>query len=51
MIMDGGMEEIGWRYLLQPTLEKQFSYFIATVITAFIWWAWHLPMFFIPGSG
>lgn len=51
MILDGGMEEIGWRYLVQPTLEKKFSFSIATTITAFIWWAWHLPMFFIPGSG
>jgi membrane protease YdiL (CAAX protease family) len=51
MIIDGGMEEIGWRYLLQPTLEKRFPFFIATTITAFIWWAWHIPMFFIPGSG
>ncbi len=51
MIMDGGMEELGWRYLLQPTLEKRFPFFIATMITAIIWWTWHLPMFFIAGSG
>ncbi len=50
MIVDGGMEEVGWRYLLQPTLEKRFSFLIATTITALIWWAWHLPMFFIEGS-
>lgn len=50
MIVDGGMEEVGWRYLLQHTLEKRFSFLIATMITALIWWAWHLPMFFIEGS-
>ncbi|WP_301629259.1 CPBP family intramembrane glutamic endopeptidase [Paenibacillus apis] len=51
MILDGGMEEVGWRYLVQPTLEKRFSFFSATIVTACIWWTWHLPMFFIPGSG
>ena len=51
MIIDGGLEELGWRYLLQPTLEKRFHFIIATTITASIWLIWHLPLFFIAGSG
>lgn len=50
-IVDGGLEELGWRYLLQPTLEKRVPFFIATSITASIWAIWHLPQFFIEGSG
>ena len=50
-IFDGGLEEVGWRYLLQPTLEKKHSFFIATIITAVIWFLWHIPHFFIVGSG
>ena len=46
----GGNEEIGWRGLLQPALEKKFCFPLATVITALVWVAWHLPLFFMPGS-
>ncbi|MEG0670730.1 CPBP family intramembrane glutamic endopeptidase [Clostridium sp.] len=31
-------------------MEKQFSFGIATSITAFIWAVWHLPLFFIKGT-
>jgi len=51
MLLAGGLEEPAWRYLLQPTLEKRFPFLIATAITAVIWWAWHLPLFLIDGSG
>ena len=47
----GGNEELGWRGVLQPALEKKFSFPIATVITGLIWVAWHLPLWLIPGTG
>jgi len=50
MLIGGGMEETGWRYVLQPQLEKKFGYIIAAVITGLIWSVWHLPMFFMPGT-
>lgn len=50
MILGGGLEEIGWRGFLQPTLQKKFSSFISTVIVAIIWAVWHLPLWFIQGS-
>ena len=46
----GGNEELGWRGLLQPALEKKFSFPLATVITALVWVVWHLALFFTPGS-
>ena len=46
----GGNEELGWRGLLQPALEKKFSFPLATVITALVWVAWHLPLWLIPGT-
>ncbi|MHC1750899.1 MAG: CPBP family intramembrane glutamic endopeptidase [Cellulosilyticaceae bacterium] len=49
-IMDGGLEELGWRYILYSTLEKRFSFVGATSITAIIWILWHIPFFFIVGT-
>lgn len=50
MLFGGGMEEVGWRWVLQPELEKIFPFGVATVITSLIWTFWHLPLFFIKGS-
>lgn len=50
MLFGGGMEEVGWRWVLQPELEKKFPFVIATLITSLIWSLWHLPLFFIKGS-
>lgn len=51
MIFLGGLEELGWRYILQPALEKRFPFVAATSITAVIWSIWHLPLFYISGTG
>lgn len=50
MLFSGGNEEVGWRMILQPELEKKFGFHFATWITAAIWWIWHLPLFFIRGT-
>ncbi|WMJ22386.1 type II CAAX endopeptidase family protein [Paludicola sp. MB14-C6] len=50
MIIGGGIEEIGWRGLLQPQLEKKLSHFLSTIIVAAIWAVWHIPLWFIPGT-
>ena len=49
MLLGGGLEETGWRGLLQPELEDRFGYTLATVFVAVIWWIWHLPLFYIVG--
>jgi len=46
----GGLEEAGWRYVLQPELDKKYGFIISSLIVAPIWTIWHLPMFFLPGS-
>jgi len=50
MLGGGGMEEAGWRYILQPELDRKYGFLIAVIVTAIIWFAWHVPLFFIPGT-
>ena len=49
-LLFGGVEEIGWRYFFQPTLEERIPYFSATLITFLAWSSWHLLYFYIDGS-
>lgn len=46
----GGEEELGWRGIMQPILEKKFSFPIATIITGTVWGVWHIPLWFVEGS-
>jgi membrane protease YdiL (CAAX protease family) len=46
----GGSEELGWRHFLGPAFEKKMSFTYATLLTATIWCAWHLPLFLITGT-
>ena len=50
MIFGGGLEEVGWRYILQPALEKKLPFLAATVIVGIIWVCWHIPLFLISGT-
>jgi membrane protease YdiL (CAAX protease family) len=49
MLLGGGLEEAGWRYILQPMFEKKFNFIVSTLLVSAIWWMWHLPLFFIQG--
>ena len=49
MLLGGGLEEAGWRYILQPELEKKCNLIVSTLLVSVIWWLWHLPLFFIQG--
>lgn len=49
MLIGGGLEEAGWRYILQPELEKKYKFTVSTLIVSLIWWVWHLPLFYIQG--
>lgn len=50
MTLGGGYEEIGWRGFLQPELEKRMPYIPAVLIVAVVWFAWHVPLWFISSS-
>ncbi len=49
MLIGGGLEEAGWRYILQPELETRHTYLVSTIIVSLIWWLWHFPLFYIQG--
>ncbi|MCL2633669.1 MAG: CPBP family intramembrane metalloprotease [Oscillospiraceae bacterium] len=44
----GGLEEAGWRSVLQPELEKKFGFVVTSLVFSIIWFIWHLPLYFIP---
>jgi membrane protease YdiL (CAAX protease family) len=41
-------EELGWRGFALPRLLRRWRPLAAALILGAIWWAWHLPTFFIP---
>lgn len=49
MIFFGGLEEVGWRYTVQPILEKYMSFTNSSFVISIMWSLWHLPLFFITG--
>ena len=46
----GIAEETGWRGLLQPEMDKRMPYPFSVLVTAAIWFAWHLPIWIDPTS-
>lgn len=50
MILGGGNEEVGWRMILEPELEKKYGFILSCFITGIIWWIWHGPLFLINGT-
>ena len=49
-IVFGGIEEIGWHYFFQPTLQEKLTYLVSTLCTFVAWSLWHLLYFYIDGS-
>lgn len=52
MMMIGGplAEELGWRGILLEAFQKKWSAVVSTLVLFLIWWLWHLPLFFLPGT-
>lgn len=44
LVAGAGMEEAGWRYILQSELNKKFGYILSCFITAPIHLLWHVPL-------
>ncbi len=49
-LLFGGVEEIGWRYTLQPVLEKKLGFVKTTLVIYFTWGIWHFIYFYLDGS-
>jgi membrane protease YdiL (CAAX protease family) len=43
-------EELGWRGFALPRMFERMGKITASLLLSLIWWAWHLPLFFFPGS-
>lgn len=46
----GALEEPGWRGYAQEGLQRRMSILAASLVIGVFWAAWHLPLFFIPGT-
>lgn len=43
-------EELGWRGYLLPLLQTRFGAAIASLVLGVCWFAWHVPLQFVPGD-
>jgi uncharacterized protein len=50
LILLGGLEELGWRGILQPQLENIITYLPSVLVTGIIWSLWHLPLWWMHGT-
>ncbi|WP_028973677.1 CPBP family intramembrane glutamic endopeptidase [Spirochaeta cellobiosiphila] len=49
-IQAGLGEEVGWRGLMTPTLNRRLPLIPSALITGVLWGFWHTPLFFIEGT-
>ena len=46
-ILQGGLEECGWRWYLQPKLNIK-SYTLKMFLISIVWFIWHIPIYRLP---
>jgi len=44
-------EEIGWRGFALPRMQTPRTAFDASVLLGIVWGLWHVPLYFVPGTG
>lgn len=49
MLFLGPVEELGWRGLAQPILQRHLAPFWAGALIGAVWGLWHLPAFYVAG--
>ena len=49
-IVLGGIEEVGWRGVLQPALRTRHGLSTTNLVIAVVWALWHLPLFWVVGD-
>ncbi|MGJ5621540.1 CPBP family glutamic-type intramembrane protease [Sulfitobacter sp. MF3-043] len=50
MLSLGPIEELGWRGVAQPLLQRQMAPIWAGLIVGMVWGLWHLPAFYLSGT-
>lgn len=50
MLFLGPVEELGWRGVLQPLLQRHLAPIWAGMLIGAIWGIWHLPAFYLAGT-
>jgi membrane protease YdiL (CAAX protease family) len=45
--VNGTAEEFGWRGYALEKLQRNFNAVVSSLILGFIWWFWHIPLFFV----
>jgi membrane protease YdiL (CAAX protease family) len=43
-------EELNWRGYLLPLLQTRFGAAVASLVLGICWFAWHIPLQFVPGD-
>jgi membrane protease YdiL (CAAX protease family) len=47
-LLQGGLEEVGWRWYLQPHLRVGSSFMLRMVLISAVWFIWHFPIYRLP---
>jgi len=49
-LIKGPVEELGWRGLALPLMQRKFTPIVAALILGVIWGFWHMPAFLLSGT-
>ena len=47
-LLQGGLEEVGWRWYLQTHISIKKSFVLKMLVISVIWFVWHIPIYRLP---